>query len=140
MAEDFYDARSGFETTIAFTSQQTGPVEVGVLLSVTPPKKSIEALKYTPLDPANERQERVVTGKKAAGDWTFKIAYSATRKVAIEALLGIVGTWTIRYPDAATDSGQGFMAEVGDEELNDTALASTTIKVQNIDGWTFAAA
>ena len=109
-------------------SNGSGPL--GGVLTATPPKSSAADIAYTPISGADAGKEINLPGGQKFGELTLKLIYDPTQGETLRAALGEVDDFTIAYPDLAETTFSGYINEIGEEELTDTGLMTTTVKIK----------
>jgi hypothetical protein len=130
---------NGFGTTLGYADTSNGsPTLLGNILKITPAKGSVKDVTYTPLDSADKHAIHL-PGSMEGGEVSLNLPYGKTLRNTLEGLKGVSKFWTITLPDSATFKCEGYIAEIGEEEIAPDSLLTTALKIQISGKPTFTA-
>jgi hypothetical protein len=109
------------------------PTFVNSVISCTPPKEQVAGVTVpAPISGPNSGIETTAPGKQTFGECPFKITYSSDSSTALRTMktAKTVSNWVLTYADGKALTFPGYVDEVGEDELNDTAPMTISAKVK----------
>lgn len=97
--------------------------------SIKPGKSSEKSIDTTHLTSPDEHEE-AVPGLATGGEFEVMAQYDKTATDAVNALFRIVKAWRLVYPDLSGWKWNGWISEIGDEEVVNGDIVRTTLKIK----------
>jgi hypothetical protein len=106
----------------------TNAALAGIIIDATPPKATIHPITYTPISNPDATEFKV-PGKDTVGATPFRILYQMGMRAALTAIRRLTKVWTITYPDKGTETFQGILNEIAEDQITETQMLLTGISV-----------
>jgi hypothetical protein len=107
-------------------STATTWTEVARVSSIKPPKRSAKDITVTVLASTAEEKE---PGLPSTGDLEAKLEYDKVRAGTLDGFFNVAKAWRVRYSDDSGRQFNGWISELGEEELKNGDIITQMVKL-----------
>ena len=94
--------------------------------SIKPGKRKVPGIDTTVLVSNSKEQ---IPGLPEAEDYEAVLEYATTQTTTIDAFVGIVKGWRLRYPDDSGRRIDGWIGEMGEESIENGGIITQSVKI-----------